>query len=103
MSPTQDQYRELVALTQLYLFQEHTVSDRVFDAPETFEYFLKQAQKKNVNTVQEQKDSSFYESAAKHVYSKSISFTYYFKNKCFDSHSRNKFTRLFSSFTKTYS
>ncbi|MEI8124919.1 MAG: hypothetical protein WCG42_04130 [Parachlamydiaceae bacterium] len=57
MSPTQDQYRELVALTQLYLFQEHTVSDRVFDAPETFEYFLKQAQKKNVNTVPEQKQT----------------------------------------------
>lgn len=37
-------YRDLLALTQLYILQEYALTDRVFEDQETFDYFRKQAQ-----------------------------------------------------------
>lgn len=44
MSSARESFSELVSLTQLYLLQEHSLTDRVFDSLETFEYFRLHAQ-----------------------------------------------------------
>jgi hypothetical protein len=39
MTSLQERYSELLALTKLYLLQEHTITDRILSEPEAYRYF----------------------------------------------------------------